>query len=700
MRLRSRRLGLVLLAVACLAPPAAARADGGRKAEDIVKDYDAVKLPEVDRARLGDEAYRRTILKPRREAETRRGELARELYKVDPRNDRLPAMLARFWQSTATEQNLDEILGEIDRVRAESKGSRLAAEGDFIRALLVFRLRRRDAVEEAVKVLDEFIAEAPQNGRGAELLWFAAMGCGDDPKLQAELYRRLARDYKDTPNGAMAAGLLRRVDGIGKPFELTFKDAISGKEVSVQRDLKGKVVVVDFWATWCSPCVQELPPLKELYAKYHDKGVEFVGVSLDQPEDRGGLKKLRTFVAENGITWPQYYQGDSWQGAFSQSWGIRSIPCTFLVAPDGNLASTEAGEDLGGKIEAALKARADGGRRAEDVIKDFDAIEWPMTDPARAGDAAYAEEILEKRKAAERKRGELAWELYKVDPKNSHLPAMLGHRWLGYATAQDADARLAEIERVRAETKDPKILTVANFSRAMLLSRYKARDTVKPDEVLAAIDDYLAVAPKREQDLHGPDLLYFFALLRLGDDPKRQAEVYRRVLRDYKDWRHAPMAEASLRRIDGVGKPFELTFTDAISGKAISVQKDLKGKVVVVDFWATWCGPCVASMPEMKELYARYHDKGVEFLGVSLDGADDGLELVKAFVRKNDIPWPQYYQGKSVRGQGWFSTAWGVQAIPSVFLVAPDGTLSSTYAREDLEGKIKAALKATADSVK
>jgi thiol-disulfide isomerase/thioredoxin len=350
-----RRRGPLVLAVACLAPTAA-RAAEDRKPADILRDYDAVKTPEVDRARIGDKAYLRTILKPRREAETRRGELARELYKVDPRNDRLPAMLARFWQSTATEQNLDEILCEIDRVRAESKGSRLAAEAEFVRALLVFRLRRRDAIEEALKALDEFIAEAPKNGRGAELLWFAAMGCGDDPKLQAELYRRLARDSKDTDYGAMAAGFLRRGDGIGKPFELTFKDAISGKQISVQKDLKGKVVVVDFWATWCVPCVDAMPELKSLYAKYHDKGVEFIGVSLDQPEDKGGLKKLKDFVAKNDITWPQYYQGDSWHGDFSQSWGIRSIPCVFLVAPDGTLSSTEAGDDLEGKIRAALKS--------------------------------------------------------------------------------------------------------------------------------------------------------------------------------------------------------------------------------------------------------------------------------------------------------------------------------------------------------
>ena len=68
-------------------------------------------------------------------------------------------------------------------------------------------------------------------------------------------------------------------------------------------------MVIDFWATWCGPCVAEMPKMKELYAKYRDKGVEFIGVSLDQPKEQGGLDKLKKFVKENEIAWPQYYQG-------------------------------------------------------------------------------------------------------------------------------------------------------------------------------------------------------------------------------------------------------------------------------------------------------------------------------------------------------------------------------------------------------
>ena len=115
------------------------------------------------------------------------------------------------------------------------------------------------------------------------------------------------------------------------------------------------MVVLDFWATWCGPCVGEMPHMKELYAEYKDKGVEFIGVSLDQPNDEGGLDALKKFVEKNEITWPQYYQGNGWESEFSSSWGINSIPAVFVVAPDGNLFSIEARGKLDEMIPELLE---------------------------------------------------------------------------------------------------------------------------------------------------------------------------------------------------------------------------------------------------------------------------------------------------------------------------------------------------------
>ena len=190
----------------------------------------------------------------------------------------------------------------------------------------------------------------------------AALDAGWAVRENRELRARIGRDYPDSHWGRIVLGEQRQRDRIGEPFELAFTDAITGRPVSL-RDYRGKVVVVDFWATWCGPCVGEIPELLRLYAEYHDQGVEFVGVSHDWPEADGGLKALRDFVAEHQIPWPQYYDPRDLErmtagpavGDFSESWGINGIPTVFVIDRAGNLASTRARGQLDTWIPRLLK---------------------------------------------------------------------------------------------------------------------------------------------------------------------------------------------------------------------------------------------------------------------------------------------------------------------------------------------------------
>ena len=135
-----------------------------------------------------------------------------------------------------------------------------------------------------------------------------------------------------------------------KPFELSFSDVLSGREMTIE-DLRGKVVVIDFWATWCGPCVGEIPNMKTLYSQYKNRGVEFIGINLDERSST-----LVEFCKKNGVTWPQYCEeGKTWDTEFIQDWGINSIPRLFVLDQKGDLYSTDARGKLEIIIPALLK---------------------------------------------------------------------------------------------------------------------------------------------------------------------------------------------------------------------------------------------------------------------------------------------------------------------------------------------------------
>jgi thiol-disulfide isomerase/thioredoxin len=139
----------------------------------------------------------------------------------------------------------------------------------------------------------------------------------------------------------------KKTPEVGKPLDIKFT-AVDGRKTDLSK-LKGKVVLIDFWATWCGPCVGEVPNVKATYEKLHPKGFEIVGISFDENK-----ADLVDFVKAQKLAWPQYFDGKGWKNSYGVKYGIRSIPTMWLVDKEGNLANTNAREDLEGKVSKLL----------------------------------------------------------------------------------------------------------------------------------------------------------------------------------------------------------------------------------------------------------------------------------------------------------------------------------------------------------
>lgn len=115
--------------------------------------------------------------------------------------------------------------------------------------------------------------------------------------------------------------------------------------------LKGKYVYIDVWATWCGPCRAEIPFLKEIEAKYHDKNIEFVSISADVQKD---YEKWKTFVNEKQLGGIQLFADKNWESDFLKAYGINSIPRFILIDPNGVVVDADAARPSSPKLKEQL----------------------------------------------------------------------------------------------------------------------------------------------------------------------------------------------------------------------------------------------------------------------------------------------------------------------------------------------------------
>ena len=175
-----------------------------------------------------------------------------------------------------------------------------------------------------------------------------------DEAKGAELLQQLSRDFPGTRFAKTAEDQLKSIKAkenmaVGKQFPDFAETDLEGKPLSVA-GYKGKVLLVDFWATWCGPCIRELPNVKKAYTKYHGEGFEVLGISLDSDKD-----KLTGFLQKNEMPWKQFFDGQGWKNKLAQQYGVGSIPATFLLDGEGKVIARDLrGSDLEAAVAKAL----------------------------------------------------------------------------------------------------------------------------------------------------------------------------------------------------------------------------------------------------------------------------------------------------------------------------------------------------------
>jgi peroxiredoxin len=190
-----------------------------------------------------------------------------------------------------------------------------------------------NATDLAVEAAWGLIKDYPDHANGYQVIMMAIERYehkGEPAKSQALADKLMASSAPENYK-VWAKGFLNRLASFGKPIFLQFT-AVDGREVDLAK-MKGKVVLVDFWATDCAPCVKELPRVRAASDKFRGQGFEVIGVSCDTDKER-----LNKFLKEKGISWPQYFDGKKQDASkFTVEFGIDGIPRMFLVDKQGRL---------------------------------------------------------------------------------------------------------------------------------------------------------------------------------------------------------------------------------------------------------------------------------------------------------------------------------------------------------------------------
>ncbi len=244
-------------------------------------------------------------------------------------------------QSDTYTDGLEQLKSMLEDIEKKSPKSSLVAYLTYRIMTAEYSIKLRKAPtdktaeiqEQWLKSLETFVTKYPKEDDSPEALFQLGSTYEFSGKLKdaRTWYVKLSNSAPKTPSGARAKGALARLDSKGEAFNLKGKD-LAGMPVDVT-DLKGKVVLVIYWANWSEPLVKDLPKIRALYEQYHDRGLEILGVNLDATKE-----DAKAWIAEHKVDWTQLHEPGGLEGSpLAVEYGIIHLPSMFVIDRDSKV---------------------------------------------------------------------------------------------------------------------------------------------------------------------------------------------------------------------------------------------------------------------------------------------------------------------------------------------------------------------------